>query len=215
MDKNKSKSTTMFSKKLPQNKTKENDLKLSVIESYVTKLKDPKNPGDNLKLKFIDTPLGLMVAVSNDKLLSLKNINSKHMERDLKHLMKTYSKPIVEDGTAAPLQAIETELAAYFKGELTEFQTPLHIDPTETEFQRSVWSEIHKIKYGETSNYTELARSIGNPKSFRAVANACGRNPIAIVIPCHRVRSSGDKLGGYSCGIEKKVWLLDHEERHK
>lgn len=88
-----------------------------------------------------------------------------------------------------------------------------------TEFQKQVWREIAKIPRGQTITYKELARRVGRPRAYRAVANACGRNPVPIVIPCHRVvgspsASSGWKrLGGYAGGIEKKKWLLELEQR--
>lgn len=187
----------------------------SKLKPYITTMLNNQDGSDVFKLKVIATPIGSLVAVSDEQdLLMLENLDSKHLDRDMKRL-KTHSKLIVEDETATPLRSIESELVAYFKGELTEFKTQFRIDSTETEFQRSVWNAIHKIEYGKTSNYTKLAQAIGNPKSYRAVANACGRNPIAVMIPCHRVLASGDGLGGYSSGIEKKVWLLDHEKKYK
>ncbi|XP_031629548.1 uncharacterized protein LOC116344869 [Contarinia nasturtii] len=154
-----------------------------------------------LNAKMIESPIGTLVAVTNEKnLLMLTSVDGKHLDAELKHLTKVYSKSIVENDEAEPLKLLETELNAYFKGNLMAFKTTFEIDKLGTEFQRLVWNEIYRIVYGTSSTYSELAQRIGKPKSYRAVANACGRNPISIVIPCHRVLASNG-LGGYSSGI--------------
>lgn len=181
-----------------------------VLKPYERVFDGDKKP---LKAKIVDSPIGSLIVVSDEKkLLMLSFPESQHINRELKHLTELFSKPIIEDDDSKPLKSIETELKAYFKGDLTEFHTPIDINFTGTEFQRAVWNEIYKIKHGKTITYSELAQRIGKPNSYRAVANACGRNPIAIVVPCHRILASGGKLGGYSSGIEKKEWLLDHEK---
>lgn len=83
--------------------------------------------------------------------------------------------------------------------------------PKGTEFQRSVWRELCNIPLGQTISYKELAERLGKPKGFRAVASACGKNPVAVLIPCHRVLSSSGGLGGYSLGLERKKALLARE----
>lgn len=166
---------------------------------------------DVFSAKIIKTPIGSMVAVCNEThLLLLTYASSKHLKHDIVNLRRKGS--IVFDENAKPLQSIDNELKHYFDAKLSEFQTPLYIDPNDTEFQRSVWHQIHRIEFGQTSSYTQLAQAIGKPNSYRAVANACGRNPFAIVIPCHRVLKADQSLGGYSSGIERKVWLLGHEK---
>lgn len=112
----------------------------------------------------------------------------------------------------APLEQLEAELAAYFVGELTEFATP--IDPHGSPFQRSVWDQLLRIPFGETRSYAAIARTLGNDGATRAVGTANGANPLAIVVPCHRVVRTGGALGGYAGGLEVKRWLLDHELRH-
>lgn len=109
----------------------------------------------------------------------------------------------------APFRAARAQLAAYFAGELRAFDLPLA--PEGTEFQRRVWRALLDIPYGGTDSYGGLARRIGRPKSARAVGLANGRNPIGIVIPCHRVIGAGGALTGYDGGIERKRWLLAHE----
>ncbi len=84
-----------------------------------------------------------------------------------------------------------------------------------TDFQRRVWSELQEIPYGETISYGELARRVGNPSAVRAVGLANGRNPITIIVPCHRVIGADGSLTGYGGGLERKAWLLDHETAHR
>jgi len=103
----------------------------------------------------------------------------------------------------------EHQLDEYFSGNRVNFD--LMVRPEGTLFQKQVWEEMQKIPFGETVTYAELAKRVGRPEAWRAVANACGKNPIVIVIPCHRVVGSYGKLGGYSGGLDKKRWLLQHE----
>lgn len=105
--------------------------------------------------------------------------------------------------------AAERQLQEYFSGNRVNFE--LKVLPEGTLFQKQVWEEMQKIPFGETVTYAELAKRVGRPEAWRAVANACGKNPIVIIIPCHRVVGSYGKLGGYSGGIDKKQWLLQHE----
>ncbi len=98
------------------------------------------------------------------------------------------------------------ELHAYFDGALTEFSIPLK--PSGTNFQLSVWTALREIPYGTTRSYKEVAEQIGKPKSARAIGGAVGKNPIPVIIPCHRVLAAGGKLGGYTGGTDIKKWLL-------
>ncbi len=111
---------------------------------------------------------------------------------------------------AKPFREAVRQLNAYFAGKLTEFDLPL--EPEGTSFQRAVWEELRRIPYGETISYGELARRIGNPNASRAVGLANGSNPIAIVIPCHRVIGSTGKLTGFGGGLEVKRRLLEIEQ---
>jgi methylated-DNA-[protein]-cysteine S-methyltransferase len=104
------------------------------------------------------------------------------------------------------LDGLVAELGAYFTGRLKVFSIPLA--PQGTPFQRAVWDELQRIPYGETVSYGELARRLGNPKAVRAVGTANGSNPIAIIIPCHRVIGSNGSLVGYGGGLPIKQTLL-------
>jgi methylated-DNA-[protein]-cysteine S-methyltransferase len=101
------------------------------------------------------------------------------------------------------------QLAAYFAGERQTFDLPLA--PTGTAFQRRVWQALRDIPFGKTESYGALARRIDSPKASRAVGLANGRNPISIIVPCHRVIGADGSLTGYGGGIERKRWLLTHE----
>lgn len=104
------------------------------------------------------------------------------------------------------------QLRAWFAGETTAFD--LATDPvTGTPFQRRVWAALDEIGYGQTATYGEIAAAVGRPTAVRAVGAANGRNPLCIVVPCHRVVGADGGLTGYSGGIERKSWLLDHERR--
>ena len=113
-------------------------------------------------------------------------------------------------GTSAGIaQRAAKQLAEYFAGKRREFDVPLA--PEGTEFQLSVWKALGRIPYATTVSYKQQATWVGNPKATRAVGSANGRNPIAIVVPCHRVIGSDGRPTGYASGIERKLWLLDHE----
>lgn len=119
-------------------------------------------------------------------------------------------RPVVRDPDA--LRAAERQLREYFAGERTRFDLPLDLSEL-TEFQRRVLKGARRLGHGEVASYGELARGIGRPRAARAVGNALGRNPVAIVIPCHRVIRSDGGLGGYGGGVEYKEQLLRLEGR--
>ncbi|MFI7406176.1 methylated-DNA--[protein]-cysteine S-methyltransferase [Streptomyces sp. NPDC049541] len=103
----------------------------------------------------------------------------------------------------------EDQLEAYFAGDLKEFTLELHLHGTP--FQRTVWDQLREIPYGETRSYGELAAALGNPSASRAVGLANGRNPIGIIVPCHRVVGANGGLTGYGGGLDRKQRLLDLE----
>jgi len=110
----------------------------------------------------------------------------------------------------APFTRTREQLDRYFAGELNEFDLPLAFR-TGTEFQRRVWAELAAIPFGQTLSYGELAARIGSPGAARAVGLATGRNPIGIVVPCHRLIGASGALTGFGGGLDCKRWLLDHE----
>lgn len=121
--------------------------------------------------------------------------------------------PIGErDDNHAVLVRAATELDEYFSGQRQEFSVPL--DPVGTDFQRSAWEVLRTIPYGQTISYGEQARRLGDPRKARAVGAANGRNPISIIVPCHRVVGSSGKLTGFAGGMDAKHWLLEFERAH-
>ena len=118
----------------------------------------------------------------------------------------------VEGGDTDPngvIEATATQLDEYFAGTRTEFDLPL--DPVGTGFQQAAWDALRSIPFGETVSYGEQARRMGDVRKARAVGAANGRNPISIIVPCHRVVGADGSLTGFGGGIENKAWLLDHE----
>ena len=105
------------------------------------------------------------------------------------------------------------QLQEYFEGKRTNFNLPLATKGTE--FQQKVWKELERIPYGESISYHELARRVGNEKAYRAVGNANGKNPICIIVPCHRVIQANGNIGGYAYGSEVKRFLLELEKQKK
>lgn len=111
------------------------------------------------------------------------------------------------------LQECVTQLQEYFEGKRQEFSLKLNLQGTA--FQKQVWEALHTIPFGKTCSYLELSKQLGDVKAIRAVANANGKNPIWIVVPCHRVIGSDGSLTGYAGGLHRKQWLLEHESPYK
>jgi methylated-DNA-[protein]-cysteine S-methyltransferase len=128
---------------------------------------------------------------------------------------RALEQPSSPGGSAERREAILAEavsqLEEYFDGTRTEFDLPL--DPQGTAFQRSAWTMLRTIPYGQTVSYAFQARALGDVNKSRAVGAANGKNPIGIIVPCHRVVGSNGSLTGFAGGIESKAWLLDHERR--
>ena len=132
-------------------------------------------------------------------------------EKDNKITSVGIEKPEGEERETELLKEAKSQLKDYFAGNLQEFTLPLA--PEGTAFQKQVWKACSEIAYGKTRYYGELAERIDNPKAFRAVGTALGKNPIAIIIPCHRVLGKNG-LGGYAGGLDRKRYLLDLERSH-
>ncbi|WP_025716970.1 methylated-DNA--[protein]-cysteine S-methyltransferase [Paenibacillus sp. 1-18] len=122
--------------------------------------------------------------------------------------------PLTKTMEEAPPRVLEkcaSQLDEYFKGERYEFTLPYAFEGTD--FQQRVWNALVKVEYGETAAYKDIALAIGNEKAIRAVGSANGKNKLSIVIPCHRIIGSNQKLTGYAGGLWRKEWLLQHEKR--
>jgi methylated-DNA-[protein]-cysteine S-methyltransferase len=151
----------------------------------------------------MDSPIGELTITADGGVLTGVHMNEQ------RHTPKL---PAGCERDDAGLAHVVAQLEAYFAGELTDFDLPMEMRGTD--FQRCVWAALCEIPYGETISYGELARWVGNPKASRAVGLANGRNPVAIVVPCHRVIGADGSLTGYGGGLERKVWLLEHEATH-
>ncbi len=126
--------------------------------------------------------------------------------------LEFYKEGFIQNGwieDKKPFEKAIGELELYFEGELKNFSIPTK--PSGTKFEKRVYQELQKIPYGTTISYQELAKRVGSPKAFRAVGNANGKNPTAIIIPCHRVISKNGSIGGFSGGVEIKRKLLKLE----
>jgi methylated-DNA-[protein]-cysteine S-methyltransferase len=146
-----------------------------------------------------ESPVGELTLVSNgDALVELNFENGR------------YPKPAQPVGDDKVLKQARRELDAYFAGKLKSFTVP--VAPEGTEFQRKAWAALQKIPYGATRSYAQQAVAVGNPNAVRAVGSANGRNPVAIIIPCHRVIGSNGSLTGFGGGMECKKQLLDLEQ---
>lgn len=106
-------------------------------------------------------------------------------------------------------EATKMQLSEYFDSQRKHFELPL--DTAGTEFQKSVWQALLNIEFGKTCAYQDIAQTLGNPKAVRAVGSANGKNPVSIIVPCHRVIGANGDLSGYAGGVDRKAWLLKHE----
>ncbi len=156
----------------------------------------------------ISSPLGDLVAIaSDDHLLMLEFSDSEELAEKLVRF------PDAKSETNILLKETEQELREYFEWTRKQFDIPLAVDGTD--FQKYAWKWLQAIPYGETRSYGEQAKMISHPKAVRAIGGANHNNRIVIIIPCHRVIGASGKLVGYSGGIERKVWLLEHEKKHR
>ena len=143
---------------------------------------------------YLETPIGFIRILSNGQ--QLYNVNFQ-----------------VTNGPEDPDQITEwtkVQLAEYFKGHRTSFSIPLLLDGSE--FESSVWSALQEIPFGTTTSYKLLAQQIAHPKAMQAVGAVNSKNPIAVIVPCHRVIGHNGELKGYAYGIRRKKWLLKHEK---
>ncbi|MEP3837324.1 MAG: methylated-DNA--[protein]-cysteine S-methyltransferase [Algibacter sp.] len=119
----------------------------------------------------------------------------------------------ITDIIPVALEDCVIQLNEYFKGERKQFN--LKLNAAGTDFQKRVWDALEQIPYGKTTSYLQLSKQLGNIKAIRAVANANGKNPLWIIVPCHRVIGSDGSLTGYAGGLHRKKWLLEHESPYK
>jgi methylated-DNA-[protein]-cysteine S-methyltransferase len=149
----------------------------------------------------VDTPIGELLLVGDGR-----SLTALHLEPNRARA------PVQGRHDPGCFRDVEEQLLAYFDGELTSFDVPLA--PSGSEFQLRVWAALVAIPYGETRSYGEIAAEVGRPDAVRAVGATNGRNPIAVIVPCHRVIGSDGTLVGYGGGLERKRMLLELEAEH-
>jgi methylated-DNA-[protein]-cysteine S-methyltransferase len=161
----------------------------------------------------VSSPVGLLFLARTSR--GLRYLE--YMDRkSLKRMIASHAEALpgaVWEPSLLELKGPVEQLEAYFNGSLQEFEVPL--DPEGSEFQHKVWKALAQIPFGETRSYGAIAAAIGQPRASRAVGLANNQNPIAIVVPCHRVIGANGSLTGYGGGVNRKRWLLDHEAQHR
>jgi len=169
-----------------------------------------------LKVFLFDTKLGSMVAIADNEFLYLlefldrPKLNDSIKKLNLKLKPKLKIKSNIIFGITDPIKSIIKEIRCYFDGNLMEFKTPILF--LASSFQNLVWRELMFIPYGFTKSYKEQSINISSPNASRAVAKANSSNQLAIIVPCHRVIASDGGLRGYSGGLDRKKWLINHEK---
>jgi len=152
----------------------------------------------HIGIAYFNTNIGLIKVCSNEQgITALAFVNEK-------------DEPSVSDKIT---DDVIIQLREYFEGVRKDFDIPVYIEGTE--FQLKVWEMLSKVKYGETASYKDIARLTGNEKASRAIGGANNKNPVAIILPCHRIVGTNGKLVGYAGGLDKKQWLLEHEMKNK
>jgi len=158
----------------------------------------------------VSSPQGLIVVMATEQGVCWTGTPGTPVDEGFAWLRrKMQIEQVIEGETIAPLQQAMDELRRYVRGERVQFSCPLDLHGTA--FQVEVWEELFRIPYGETRTYAEIARAIGRPAAVRAVGAANGANPVAIIVPCHRVIGSDGTLTGYGGGLPTKAWLLSLE----
>jgi methylated-DNA-[protein]-cysteine S-methyltransferase len=165
---------------------------------------------ETLHLTRIDSPVGQLTLVANNEAVLVLTWGDAQSSsaRVAQLVRRSEVVPVVQHPILAKCAA---QLQEYFAGDRKDFDLPLQAEGTE--FQRAAWKVLSQIPYGQTLSYAEQAGRAGSPKASRAVGSANGRNPIAIIVPCHRVIGADGSLTGFGGGIDTKRWLLTHEQK--
>ena len=153
----------------------------------------------------METPVGTLAVVASEA--GLRNIIHCNSRPESVFSMKRRA-----EFAPKKISDIAASISAYLKGEILHFDIPLDVT-SGTELQQRVWETLLEVPYGERISYTTLAGRVERPRAVRAVASACGANPIPLVVPCHRIVAKDGSLGGFAWGLENKEWLLAHEQQ--
>ena len=163
------------------------------------------SPTSDLTSSHVDTPIGRLILIASP--VGLRAVMHHDVDDEARRVR--LSEQEILPGSTPILDEAQKQLDEYFSGHRHTFDLPL--DPEGTGFQRAVWASLTSIPTGETRTYTEQAVSLGRPRAVRAVAGADGRNPLAVIVPCHRIIGADGSLTGYAWGVDRKRWLLNHE----
>ncbi len=147
-----------------------------------------------INVAFFKSPIGVLKIYSSESLLHKIEVVKERNDFEC----STFNYKVIE------------QLEAYFEGRLHTFNLPVSFGGA-TEFQKKVYDELLKVRFGKTKTYKELAQAIGNPGAYRAVGTALSKNPVPIIVPCHRIVNSNGKIGGFALGSDSKKFLLDFE----
>lgn len=150
-------------------------------------------------IRFVESPIGSIELHFNSE---LELLAAEFKENE-------HPATAIDDSESQEIKDVINQFTEYFQGKRTEFS--LKLAPQGTDFQKRVWKQLQEIPFGKTTSYQKMANALGDPKVIRAAASANGKNPIPIIIPCHRVIGSDGSLTGYAGGLHRKKWLLDHE----
>jgi methylated-DNA-[protein]-cysteine S-methyltransferase len=166
-----------------------------------------------LSRAILPTPIGDMLALSSDEGLCALEFTGprQRLTRLERRLAKWFPPHDIEDRDSKTIVRTRAWLRGYFDGKAADVDLPL--DMRGAAFEKKVWKELLRIPAGETTSYGAIAKRLGAPGASRAVGLANGANPVAIIVPCHRVIGSTGSLTGYGGGLERKTWLIDHERR--
>ena len=156
-----------------------------------------------METAYIQTPLGIATIVGDENGIGVISVSGEG------EVCSASSLSLGSTVVPSVLQEAVTQLSDYFEGKRTDFDFKLN--PKGTEFQQKVWKGLLEIPFGKTMSYLELSKKLGDVKAIRAVASANGKNPLWIVVPCHRVIGTDGSLTGYAGGLWRKKWLLEHE----
>ena len=146
-------------------------------------------------ISYLESPIGTLEIKANEESI----VSILFLDNPIKEI----------ENTNDVIEICKTQLTEYFAESRKEFNMPLNFSGTD--FQNKVWRQLHTIAFGKTISYLQMAKNLGNPRCIRAAGTANGKNPFAIVVPCHRVVGSNNDLVGYAGGLWRKRWLLEHE----
>lgn len=158
------------------------------------------NPAETILWEEVDSPLGVFLVAGDGRRVVATALPGRWSKEEL---------PEAWSYAPGAMATVADQLTEYFDGSRRRFD--LELAPRGTAFQRAVWTALEAIPYGATASYRDVATAVGNPRATRAVGLANNRNPIALIVPCHRVIGADGSLTGYGGGLEMKRWLLDHE----